>query len=324
MPSAPSRLPQVIQPDHIGISTAADVITEGGLVAFPTETVYGLGADATNDQAVAKIYEAKGRPQFNPLIVHVPSIDVARQYVSFTASAELLAKQFWPGSLSLVLPRRNDCPLSLLVSAGLDSVAIRVPDHPIAANLLRTSSKPIAAPSANRSGDVSPTQAEHVLHSWPTLDTLGPEVILDGGACKVGLESTVVDVTTNAATLLRPGGITKEDLSHIVGEIAVADGTPDRPQSPGMLARHYAPSTPLFLDEINARAGGALLGFGPDIQSATLNLSATGDLREAASNLFSMLRKLDAADFVSISVSPIPQDGLGHAINDRLRRAATK
>jgi len=315
--------PRLRIPDTDGIIKAADELKKGHLVAFPTETVYGLGADATNDHAVASIYEAKGRPKFNPLIVHVSSLDAARQYAEFNRQAEQLADRFWPGALTLVLPRTLDCPLSLLVSAGLDSIAIRVPHHPVADRLLNASGVPIAAPSANRSGDISPTQAEHVLKSWPDASRPGPKLILDGGPCSVGLESTVIDMTTDQPTLLRPGGNTVEELENVAGKISHADGTPEQPRSPGMLARHYAPSLPIHLNAASAKPGGALLGFGNKGWSPTLNLSPEGDLREAASNLFSMLRLLDTDQYTSIGVSPIPNEGLGLAINDRLKRAAT-
>lgn len=310
-------------PNGEGIENAADALISGRLVAFPTETVYGLGADATSDPAVALIYKAKGRPAFNPLIVHVENLKAAQKYAIFNAPAIRLAKKFWPGALTLVLPRREGCPLSSQVSAGLDTVAIRVPNHPIANDLLRVSSVPIAAPSANRSGEVSPTQAVHVLNAWPETDVPGPSLILDGGPCVVGLESTVIDLTSDQPTLLRPGGVTKEQLRDVVGGIAHADGTPNQPRSPGMLARHYSPALPVHLNAVTAKQGGALLGFGPDAQAATLNLSNTGDVQEAAANLFTMIRALDNKRFSSISISPIPVDGVGLAINDRLRRAAT-
>ncbi len=315
--------PRIRLPDEAGIRAAADALLNGDLAAFPTETVYGLGADATNDLAVAQIYEAKGRPAFNPLIVHVADLEAARKYAIFNDSAVKLAETFWPGALTLVLPRRPDCALSLLVSAGLDSIAIRVPNHPVADDLLGTSGLPVAAPSANRSGDVSPTQAGHVLNSWPSDKDCGPRIILDGGPCVVGVESTVLDMTTGRPTLLRPGGATREELEGILGNIEQADGTPDRPRSPGMLARHYAPTRPVYLDAAVAQLGGAFLGFGPDARDATLNLSTNGDLQEAASNLFTMLRELDTAPYTSIAISSVPEDGLGQAINDRLRRAAT-
>jgi len=315
--------PRLRLPDEDGISKAVAELEQGRLVAFPTETVYGLGADATNDHAVASIYEAKGRPKFNPLIVHVPDLQAARRYALFTPLAEQLADKFWPGALTLVLPRKADCPLSLLVSAGLDSVAVRVPNHPIADQLMEGSGLPVAAPSANRSGGISPTQAVHVLQSWPDVNAPGPQVILDGGPCAVGLESTVIDVTTERPTLLRPGGISVEEIEKSAGKVWHADGAPDRPRSPGMLARHYAPGLPVHLNAPSAKRGGALLGFGPGIQEADRNLSPEGDLKEAAANLFAMLRTLDSRQFTSISISPIPNAGLGLAINDRLRRAST-
>jgi len=319
------RIPdqRFVTPDAAGMSKAARELASGQLVAFPTETVYGLGADATNEQAVASIFEAKGRPKFNPLIVHVPDIVAARRYVDFNDNAERLADAFWPGALTMVLPRRTDSNLSLLVSAGLDSVAVRVPSHPIAKALLKEAGCPVAAPSANSSGHVSPTLAEHVQHSWPDSNSTGPGVIVDGGPCQIGLESTVVEVDSDGCTLLRPGGITSDDLEKIVGQLAIADGSSDAPRSPGMLARHYAPATPVILNASCPETAGAFLGFGPNMPDATLNLSVSGSLREAAANLFAMLRQLDIGKFQSIAISPIPEDGLGRAINDRLRRAAT-
>jgi len=324
VPSAPSDDPRLQVADGPAIAAAADRLQDGELVAFPTETVYGLGADATSDIAVASIYQAKSRPQFNPLIVHVADLASARRYVVFNDRAEQLAAAFWPGSLTLVLPRTTDCPLSLLVSAGLDSVAVRVPDHPVAHDLLTAVRLPIAAPSANRSGKISPTRAHHVVLSWPIPGESGPAVILDGGACPVGMESTVVDLTTDQVTVLRPGGVTEESLRRIVGDIRRVDGTPDQPRSPGMLARHYAPATPVYLNARTALPHGALLGFGDPDGAATLNLSPTGDLTEAAANLFAMLHSLDDGRYRSISVGPVPDHGLGCAINDRLRRAATR
>lgn len=314
---------RVLAPDATGISKAAKELASGQLVTFPTETVYGLGADATNDQAVASIFEAKGRPRFNPLIIHVPDIKTAKRFVEFNANAEKLAEAFWPGALTMVLPRQEGSTLSHLVSAGLDSVAIRVPSHPIANALLNEAGCPVAAPSANRSGHVSPTLAEHVQHSWPHSGSIGPSIILDGGACRVGLESTVVEVTESACTLLRPGGITSSELEQVIGNLSIADGSPDAPKSPGMMARHYAPATPVILNATTQEVSGAYLGFGPDTPDATLNLSVSGDLKEAAANLFAMLRQLDNGNFSSIAISPVPETGLGQAINDRLRRAAT-
>jgi len=305
------------------MARAAAALKHGELVAFPTETVYGLGADATNDKAVAAIYAAKDRPTFNPLIVHVTGRDAAARHVEFTPLADALAAAFWPGALSLVLPRRRDCELSLLVSAGLDSVAIRVPEHALAQDLLERAGCPIAAPSANRSGQVSPTTAEHVARSFAGGTGGHALTILDGGPCRIGLESTVVHLDGDSATLLRPGGIATEDIEAIAGPLAHAADDDHAPKSPGMLSRHYAPETPLRLNAEAARPGEALLGFGPSPADAARNLSSAGDLEEAAANLFAMLRALDDEGHAGIAVMPIPNTGLGLAINDRLRRAAT-
>jgi len=300
------------------ISTAAELLRQGQLVAFPTETVYGLGGDATDDHAVAAIFAAKNRPQFNPLIAHVPDIAAAEGLVRLDERARLLAAHFWPGPLTLVLPRRDDGTVSLLASAGLDSIAVRVPDHPVALALLKAAGRPIAAPSANPSGGVSPTTARHVAEGLNGRLAM----ILDGGACAVGVESTVLDLTTATPTLLRPGGVTLEQLRALLGEVAFADAHDETsPKSPGMLASHYAPGLPVRLDVTEPQAGEALLGFGP-VSGAVMNLSEEGDLSQAAAHLFAMLRALDRPDFQGIAVSPIPETGLGLAINDRLRRAA--
>ena len=301
------------------IERAARLLCRGRLVAFPTETVYGLGADATDERAVAAIFAAKGRPRFNPLIVHVADRAAAEPLAVFDARASALAARFWPGPLSLVLPRRADSGLSLLAGAGLDTVAIRAPAHPVAQALLREAKRPIAAPSANRSGRVSPTEAGHVMAE------LGDRValILDGGRTPVGLESTVLDLSGRTPALLRPGGVTREELTALLGPIAAQPAGPLR--SPGLLASHYAPSLPLRLEAVDARSGEALLAFGPAAPpgfAEILWLSRKGDLAEAAANLFAMLRRLDRAPFTGIAVAPIPEHGLGHAINDRLRRAA--
>ena len=285
---------------------------------FPTETVYGLGGDATSDNAVAAIFAAKGRPSFNPLIAHVASPDQAEDLVEMDATARLLAARFWPGPLTLVLKRRPDSPVSLLASAGLDSVAVRMPDHPVALALIKAAGRPLAAPSANRSGRISPTRAEHVA------ECLGRrvDIILDGGPCRVGVESTVLDLTEEPPTLLRPGGLAVEDLETVLGRpIRRSAGSPDAPRSPGQLESHYAPALPVRLNAPAADAGEALLGFGP-AAAATLNLSPAGDPTEAAAHLFAMLRALDRPEFKGIAVMPIPEKGLGLAINDRLRRAA--
>ncbi len=295
------------------IAEAAKVLADGGLVAFPTETVYGLGADATNGQAVAGIFAAKGRPLFNPLIVHVASLEDAARYGEFSAKALQLAKTFWPGALTLVLPRRADTRLSHLVSAGLDTVALRVPSHAVARQLLHLSGRPIAAPSANVSGSVSATTAAHVLESLNGKI----DFILDGGPTMLGLESTVIGFENNRPILLRPGAIPREEIEALVGALAASD---DTIRSPGQMESHYAPHAALRLNAAATRPGEKLLGFG-DVPGASRNLSPRGDLKEAAANLFAMLRELDK-DAGLIAVSPIPQTGLGEAINDRLRRAA--
>jgi L-threonylcarbamoyladenylate synthase len=308
----------IFAPTENRIAQAGEVIRRGGLVAFATETVYGLGADATSESAVASIFAAKERPSFNPLIVHVPDIDAARKLVHFTDAAEKLAAAFWPGALTLVLPRRADSGLSLLVSAGLDTVAVRVPNHETAHALLIAADRPIAAPSANKSGQISPTQAEHVAQSLPNK----VDMILDGGSCSVGLESTVVDACGSQVGFLRPGGISIEEIEACVGPLIFPDDAPDAPKSPGMLTSHYAPTLPMRLNVMHKGDCELLLGFGPDCVDADLNLSPTGDLKEAAANLFSMMRKLDQVGYKALVVSPIPKDGLGLAINDRLKRAA--
>jgi L-threonylcarbamoyladenylate synthase len=313
---APCR---ILPADAGAISEAVRILRDGGLVAFPTETVYGLGGDATNDHAVAAIFAAKGRPRFNPLIVHVADRAAAEALVAFTPQARALADAFWPGALTLVLPRRADSKLSLLVGAGLDTVAIRVPSNLIAAQLLRATARPIAAPSANASGTISPTLAAHVAQS------LGDRIdlILDGGATKHGIESTVIGFEDGAAVLLRPGAIARDAIEAITGPLrAPAAGTQG---SPGRLPSHYAPRATLRLDATDVRDGEALLAFGTDVPDGgnpVRNLSAAGDLTEAAANLFAMLRALDASGARIIAAMPVPDHGLGEAINDRLRRAA--
>ena len=310
--------------NETSIARAGELLRQGRLVAFPTETVYGLGADATNDRAVASIFETKGRPSFNPLIVHVSGLEEAALHARFTPEAELLARAFWPGGVTLVLPRLAATPISLLVSAGLDTVALRAPAHPVAQALIHAAGRPIAAPSANASGEVSPTRAAHVMASLGGRAALA--LVLDGGACPLGLESTVIGFPeTGSPTLLRPGAVPRGEIETVLGdrlaEADVASGEAGR-SSPGQLASHYAPRAPLRLDASAARQGELLLGFGPT-EAANLNLSPTGDLGEAAANLFAMLRAIDeVAEGRTIAVMPVPDTGLGEAINDRLRRAA--
>ncbi|MCB1513853.1 MAG: threonylcarbamoyl-AMP synthase [Hyphomicrobiaceae bacterium] len=312
----------VVPATTANIDAAGALIRSGALVAFPTETVYGLGADATNGEAVARIFAAKGRPRFNPLIVHVTGLAAAEELASLPPLARRLAERFWPGPLTLVLARRPPSQLSDLVSAGLDTVALRVPDHPIARALIAAAERPIAAPSANRSGHVSPTCAAHVAAD------LGDKVamILNGGDTRHGLESTVVRVIDERIVLLRPGAVTANELQDHGGAAVVrAFEAEAAPHSPGQLASHYAPHAAIRLDIDRPRAGEALLAFGPDAPAhdgPALNLSADGNLIEAAARLFGALRMLDATGVKTIAVMPIPADGLGEAINDRLQRAA--
>ncbi len=304
---------------------AAKALRAGRLVAFPTETVYGLGADATNDQAVAAIFDAKGRPRFNPLIVHVADQSQASEIVAWTPLAERLAEQFWPGPLTLILPRRKDCQVSMLVSAGGDTLALRVPAHPIADRLLRETKRPLAAPSANPAGRVSPTTAAHVIQGLGSRIDL----VIDGGACAVGVESTVIDLTTPAPCLLRPGGLPRQAIEDLLeaplamAGIAAEGTSPLR--SPGQLRSHYAPDHAVRLDAVDVGSKEALLAFGPEPlkgAACTLNLSMSGDLQEAAGHLFAMLHDLDRRNVSGIAVMPIPPVGLGEAILDRLRRAS--
>ena len=311
---------RVLTADDKAIEAAARCLAAGGLVAFPTETVYGLGADAGNGEAVARLYAAKGRPAFNPLIAHVAGIDAARTAGVFTDAAEKLASAFWPGPLTLVLTKRPDCHIADLALAGLDTVAVRVPAHPVARALLAAFGGPIVAPSANRSGHVSPTSAAHVL-----VDLRGRiDLIVDAGPCKVGVEATIISCAGEPG-LLRPGGLPREDIERILGgPLTAASIAEEAPPAPGMLASHYAPKTLLRLEADEAGPGEALLAFGraPDFSGPMLNLSPRGDLIEAAANLFSHLRVLDASGATRIAVMKVPHDGLGEAINDRLKRAA--
>jgi L-threonylcarbamoyladenylate synthase len=312
---------QTMQADAATAAQAARCLAAGGLVAFPTETVYGLGADATNGKAVARLYAAKGRPRFNPLIAHVADLAAARRLAVFDAAAEQLAQAFWPGPLTLVLPKSVNCDVADLALAGLDSVALRMPSHPVARQLLAAFGKSIVAPSANRSGHVSPTSAAHVL-----ADLRGRiELIIDGGACPVGIESTIVSLT-GTPTLLRPGGLPRAEIERVLGSPLADPPRGDAPTAPGMLVSHYAPKARLRLNADGARPGEALLAFGPLPEHVeartTLNLSACGDLVEAAANLFSHLRALDRGGAKIIAVMTVPREGLGEAINDRLEHAA--
>jgi L-threonylcarbamoyladenylate synthase len=315
---------RALKADDAAIAAAAACLKQGGLVAFPTETVYGLGADAGNGEAVARLYASKGRPAFNPLIAHVADVNAAKRVAYFDAASEKLAAAFWPGPLTLVLPKRADGGVADLALAGLDSVALRVPAHPVAQALLAAFGGAVVAPSANRSGHVSPTSAAHVM-----ADLRGRiDMVLDGGACAVGVESTIVACLGNSfgePTLLRPGGLAREEIERVLGRpLGVALIADETPIAPGMLASHYAPKAKLRLNADAPHDGEALLAFGPapKFNGTTFNLSPRCDLVEAAANLFSHLRALDAAGAKTIAVMRVPQDGLGEAINDRLARAA--
>lgn len=310
--------------DHLtSPAQAAEFLRAGRLVAFGTETVYGLGADATNAAAVARIYEAKGRPSFNPLICHFASADTAFEYVIASPMARLVAQTFWPGPLTLVLRRQPNCPVSQLAGAGLPTLAVRVPAHPLAKELLNLIGRPVAAPSANRSGRVSPTSSAHVMAD------LGGRIdaVLESGPCAVGLESTVLDLSGEQPTLLRPGGITREMLEALIGPLACAPTPGSAPQAPGMLASHYAPSLPLRLNALTPKVDEAFLAFGPaPAHAVSFQLSATQNLVEAAANLFEGLHWLDLkatqTGLKRLAAASIPMVGLGVAINDRLSRAA--
>lgn len=313
--SAPAR---ILGTDPAALDEAARMLLAGGLVAVPTETVYGLAADATNGAAVAAIYTAKGRPSFNPLICHVADLAMAESLADFSPLARRLAERFWPGPLTLVLPRKPSCPVSDLVTAGLPSVALRQPQHVATLGIISRVGRPLAAPSANPSEQLSPTTAAHVAAG------LGSKVdlIIDGGACVAGLESTIVAPGEDGAVMLRPGALARSEIELLTGPLR----SPDHAAgivAPGMLRRHYAPRARLRLGAAHVESGEAFLGFGapPEGVSPSLNLSIRGDLAEAASNLFAMLRTLDQTHD-SIAVAPIPETGLGEAINDRLRRGA--
>ena len=300
----------LLSPSQEDLATAAALLSDGALVAFPTETVYGLGGDARDADAVAGIYAAKGRPSFNPLIVHVPDMAAAERIAVFDDAARTLAQAFWPGALTLVLPLAAGHGIASLVTAGLETVAVRMPAHPVAQALLRAFGGPLAAPSANPSGAISPTTAAHVMAGLEGRIA----AVIDGGACPVGLESTIVGGTPLA--LLRPGGVPVDAIEALVGPLADAG---DRITAPGQLASHYAPDARVRLNASGADPGEVFLGFGP--MACDLNLSEAGDLTEAAANLFDALHTLDASGR-NIAVAPIPAHGLGHAINDRLQRAA--
>jgi L-threonylcarbamoyladenylate synthase len=307
----------IIPADDAAVTAAADLLRGGQIVAIPTETVYGLAADANNADAVAHIYAAKGRPDFNPLIVHVPDKEAAEQLAVFDDLAERLAAVFWPGPMTLVLPLRDDAPVTKAVTAGLSTIAIRCPAHPVMQAVLAKSRLNLAAPSANKSGGISPTRAEHVLVS------LGGAVplILDAGPCAAGLESTIVAVRENGWQILRPGPVTAEAIAKVVGsaEIVAIDV---KIEAPGQLASHYAPSKSVRLNAAKAEPGDWLIGFGAI--AGDENLSATGDLAQAAAHLFDALHNADASDHAAIAVAPIPLIGIGVAINDRLARAAAR
>ena len=305
------------------IRHAAQALAGGDLVAFPTETVYGLGANALDARAVAKVFAAKERPRFNPLIVHVPGLAAAERYAVVNDMARRLAEAFWPGPLSLVLSKRPACGIADLVSAGLDTIALRAPAHPVAQALLAEVKLPIAAPSANLSGRISPTTAAHVEAELGER----PAMILDGGPCPLGIESTVVSVVGGEPGLLRPGALPREAIELVLGGPLAMAKTNHRGASPGQLATHYAPSTKLRLGATTVTSNEALLAFGPDVPhgaGVTINLSASGNLEEAAAKLFGALRELDQAGARTIAVMPIPAQGLGEAINDRLQRAANR
>ncbi len=313
----------IYKPTLQNISKAAKIIQQGGLVAMPTETVYGLGANVYNPQAVANIFAAKGRPSFNPLISHIADIDFLKTYAQTDERVINLAKKYWPGPLTFVLQRFNhDTNAAIdLACAGLRTVTVRMPNHPVALELIQKSGVPIVAPSANKSQTISPTTAQHVY------DSLGENIdmILDGGACQVGVESTIIDITGKNIVLLRAGGISIEELEEFLNEkVLVSNGNPELPSSPGQMLKHYAPSHKLRINVDNPENGEFFIGFG-NVNGAHINLSPNGDVKEAASNLFAYMRYADSQQgYIGIAMSPIPNTGLGMAINDRIRRAAYK
>lgn len=311
----------IYSPTAQNLSKAAETIKTGGLVAIPTETVYGLGANVYLATAVASIFEAKQRPFFDPLISHIAETDFLKTYATTDERIMSLAKQFWPGPLTMIL-KRNDNNASIdLACSGLPNIAVRMPNHPVALQLIRKSGVPIVAPSANKFKSISPTTAQHVQ------DSLGEKVnmILDGGACSVGVESTIIDVTGKNVIILRAGGTSKEDLEKFLNEkVLLSDGDPNQPSAPGQLLKHYAPSHHLRINATTRQPGEFFIGFG-DIKDCDLNLSPSGDLKEAAANLFAFLRQADKTEgYKSLALSPIPENGLGLAINDRIKRASYK
>jgi len=312
----------IFEPSLANYNLAVKYLRQGKLVSFPTETVYGLGADATNDKAVASIFEAKKRPSFNPLIIHLPDLAQVEEYADLDIVSRKLAERFWPGPFTLVLNKKANSPLSKLVTAGLDTVAIRVPEHDVARTLLEKYGGPIAAPSANISGKLSPTTAAHVAEAFG--DNIA--MILDGGPCRNGIESTIVHVCGSEIRLLRPGSITKKEIEEVSGLRVSLYEEAQNPTAPGQLKSHYAPNSPIRLNASEVYPSEALLAFGSNIPrlhgNISLNLSPKGSLHEAAANLFSMLHQLDDMKVAGIAVSPIPAHGLGRAINDRLQRAA--
>lgn len=303
----------------LAIERAQKILQKGDLIGLPTETVYGLAANALSDTAVAKIYTLKERPHFNPLIAHFTNAEEVKKYVYFNEWAESLAKAFWPGPLTLILEKKKEGGVSLLATAGLETLAVRAPAHPLAQRLLQGLDFPLVAPSANPSESLSPTTAQHVKNSFPNL------LVIDGGPCTVGLESTIVDLTGDKPVILRPGILTKSDIENALG-LQLGETCENTPlKAPGQLKRHYAPSIPLRLNITQVNDGEALLSFGPHhlIAPKEINLSPTADLEEAAANLFSALAELDSPHHKGIAVMPIPKEGIGLAINDRLNRASS-
>lgn len=310
----------ILRADAAAIERAASILLAGGLVAMPTETVYGLAADAANASAIAGIYAAKGRPQFNPLICHVASVEMAGMCADISQLASKLIDRFWPGPLTLVLPRARNCPVVDLATSGLETIALRMPKKPVSIDLIARVGRPLAAPSANPSEQLSPTSAMHVAQS------LGSKIdlILDDGPCEAGLESTIIAIANERGVLLRPGALARSEIEAVTGLLLAPDASKGI-LAPGMMRRHYAPRASLRLEAINAREGESFLAFGapPRGLESALNLSSRGDLKEAAANLFAMLRELDARSH-AIAVAPIPSEGLGEGINDRLKRAAAR